>query len=182
MDPIAVIHRFYAPGCRAAEILIHHGRQVAGKAMAIAGNLADRHPDTAFIEQAALLHDIGMGLTRAPSLGCTGIHPYICHGYLGRNLLESIGLERHGRVCERHVGLGLSVAEIDRQKLPLPRRDMRPRTLEEKIVCFADKFFSKTGDNPTEKPIEAVLESLRPLGGGSIGRFLSLAGLLRYEL
>jgi len=43
------------------------------------------------------------------------------------------------------------------------------------------KFFSKTGDNPTEKSIEAILESLRPLGGDLVDRFLSLAGLLRYE-
>jgi len=53
-----------------------------------------------FIEEAALLHDIGIFNTNLPKIGCYGRHPYISHGYLGRELLENEGLAAHALVCE----------------------------------------------------------------------------------
>ena len=42
------------------------------------------------------------------------------------------------------MGAGLSIADIEKHNFPIPKRDMMPTTIEEKIICFADKFFQKT--------------------------------------
>lgn len=146
MDPMAIIDKYYPPESPLNRILVDHSRQVAEKSLEIARTIADPDLDLLFIEQAALLHDIGIFLTASPKLGCTGDAPYVCHGYLGRELLDNEGLDpAYGRVAERHTGAGLSLETIHRHKLPLPRRDMVPVTPAEKIICCADKFFSKTG-------------------------------------
>ena len=54
------------------------------------------------------------------------------------------GYPQHARVCERHTGAGLTKREIIEQELPLPQQDFLPETTEEKLICYADKFFSKT--------------------------------------
>lgn len=165
MDPFEIIRKYYYPGSLAYEILVGHSRMVAKKSLETAKNLKHLNPDMSFIEEAAMLHDIGIFLTDEPRLGCFGDEEYICHGYLGRELLEREGLPAHALVCERHVGVGLSISDIEKQKLPLPMRDMLPFSLEEKIICFADKFFSKRIDAlHIEKPIEEVRESIRKYG------------------
>ncbi len=54
------------------------------------------------------------------------------------------GYPRHALVCERHTGAGLSLEGIIAQDLPVPHREMVPVSLEEQVICFADKFYSKT--------------------------------------
>jgi uncharacterized protein len=155
-------------------MLLLHGRAVAAKALRIANLLPELTPDVTFIEEAALIHDIGIFLTRTPNLGCTGVHPYVSHGYLGRELLEKKGLFRHALVCERHVGVGISAADIQHEHLPLPHRDMRPVSIEEEIICYADKFFSKSNtDNGKEKTVEEIIGELAPYGIDKTDRFLS---------
>jgi uncharacterized protein len=143
-------------------ILLHHSRMVANKAVAIARNLNHHQPvDITFVEEAALLHDIGIHLTDAPQIGCHGEHPYLMHGILGREILEREGLPRHALVCERHIGIGLSRADIIDQDLPLPKRDMRPLSIEEKIITYADLFFSKSAKHgPKERSLEVVRQRL----------------------
>ncbi len=174
MDPVAIIERFYTPGSASHRILLEHGRLVAEKALAAAARVLHLHPDLAFVESAAMLHDIGIFLTDSPGLDCSGKEPYIRHGVLGRGLLDGIGLPRHGLVCERHVGAGISAEDIRRHRLPLPVRDMQPLSIEEQIICFADKFFSKNGNGhpPREKPVDRILDGLRPYGAEKIERFL----------
>jgi uncharacterized protein len=173
MDPVEIIGRHYAPASKSHRILLEHGRLVAEKALAAAARVPHLAPDLAFVESAALLHDIGIFLTDSPALDCHGREPYIRHGILGREILEALGLPRHGLVCERHVGVGISAEDIRRFNLPLPVRDMRPVTVEEQIICYADKFFSKNGsDTPREKSIAEILESLTPYGSDKVERFL----------
>jgi uncharacterized protein len=159
MDPFRLIEKFYPAGTESHRILLRHSIRVAGKAGEIAGRLAVEGVDVDFVHEAALLHDIGMLFTDAPEIGCHGSLPYLCHGYKGRELLESEGLPRHALVCDRHIGIGLSASEIVTQKLPLPVRDMLPLTVEERIVTYADLFFSK---NPTENDCERSVEKVRP--------------------
>lgn len=174
MDPIAIIREFYAPGSGAFDMLVKHGSQVAEKALAAAERVAHSNPDMAFIEEAAMLHDIGIFLTRAPALGCTGDKPYVCHGVLGRGLLEEKALPRHALVCERHVGAGISADDIRRAGLPLPHRDMLPITLEEELICYADKFFSKsTNGNGEEKPLDKILRELSNHGEDKAEKFMA---------
>jgi len=172
LNPVEIIAEFYDTGSVAYKLLLNHGRQVAEKALQAAARVPHLKPDTTFIREAAMLHDIGIFMTNTPGLGCTGAHPYVCHGYLGRNLLEQRGFPRHARVCERHVGAGISVADIECQRLPLPLRDMQPVTIEEQIICYADKFFSK---NPQacdrEYPLEEILTGLKKFGPDKADRF-----------
>jgi len=172
LDVDAVLREYYPPGSTIYATLKRHGAQVAAKALAIADRPGFEDVDKGFLFEAALLHDIGIGMTDTPVLGCHGRHPYIRHGVLGRELLEDHGLPRHALVCERHVGVGLSVRDIEEQQLPLPARDMRPRTIEEEIICYADKFFSKNGTYG-EKPRTAaeVAALLGRYGPAPVRRF-----------
>ncbi|UCF93326.1 MAG: phosphohydrolase [Desulfobacterales bacterium] len=172
MNPIDIIAKFYNKDTKAFRILVEHGRQVAVKALEAAKQVPGLNPDLGFIERAAMLHDIGIFQTAAPELGCHGPHPYICHGVLGRALLEKIGLPDDALVCERHVGVGLSAGDIRREGLPLPERDMLPVSVEEQIICYADKFFSKNGDaDGREKTVEKITRSLEPYGPDKVQRF-----------
>lgn len=168
MNPEDLLAKYFP--AEALPLFLTHSRLVARKAVLTAGN----HPaaselDIGFIEEAAMLHDIGVALTSAPGLGCHGKAPYILHGIIGREILEREGLPRHGLVCERHIGVGLTVADIRGQNLPLPLRDMVPVTTEEKIVAFADLFFSKKPDILTvEKPLEQVKRELARFGPGKV--------------
>ena len=87
IDPFQIIEKFYAPGTRVYDILVNHGRIVADKSLDIARRLPHLNPDLEFIETAAMLHDIGIFLTRSESIGCFGKASYVCHGYLGREHL-----------------------------------------------------------------------------------------------
>jgi uncharacterized protein len=180
MNPLEVIAEFYEPGSRSHQILIKHGQQVADKAVEAAMRVSHLKPDLNFIKEAAMLHDIGIFETDSPDLGCTGKHPYVCHGYLGRKILENKGLPMHGLVCERHVGAGISSEDIKRYHLPLPQRDMVPISIEEQIVCYADKFYSKNGKTGgDEKSVEDILSALCRYGPEKAARFQSWMRLFK---
>lgn len=84
--------------------------------------------------------------------------------------MRAEGFPRHALVCERHTGTGLSLQMIEEQQLPLPHQDFRPVSLEEQLICFADKFFSKTKLD-REKPIEKIKKSLSKYGEETIRQF-----------
>ena len=180
MDPIEIIAEFYPSGTQTYNILVQHGKQVADKAISAAKNVPQLNPDLKFIWEAAMLHDIGIFLTHTPELGCTGEYPYVCHGYLGREILESKGLLKHALVCERHVGVGITVEDIKRYNLPLPQYDMVPISIEEQVICFADKFFSKNGDPMVnEKSVEDILCRLERYGSDKVMIFQSWVRLFK---
>jgi uncharacterized protein len=172
MNPLEIIAEFYEPGSESFQILVKHGQQVADKAIDVAKRVPHLKPNFNFINEAAMLHDVGIFETNTPELGCSGKHPYVCHGYLGREILEKKGLSRHALVCERHVGIGITAEEIKLNHLPLPQRDMIPISIEEQIICFADKFFSKNGEmDRCEKSVEDILNTLQRYGPEKIIRF-----------
>ncbi len=172
IEPLRIIGDYYLPGSATYDMLARHGEQVAAKALAVAEHLSSTVVDKTFLQEAAMLHDIGIFLTATPALGCHGAHPYICHGTLGRELLEGRGLDRHALVCERHVGVGLSAEDIRRQQLPLPVRDMRPLSIEEEIICYADKFYSKNDrQKPAVRTTAEIVAMLRRYGEPPAQRF-----------
>jgi uncharacterized protein len=171
MIPLDIIKKHYEEHPEALKFLLEHSRQVARRAVEVAMRVRHMGPDVRFVEEAAMLHDIGIFRTRAPMLGCHGGHPYICHGTIGRALLEEEGYPLHALVCERHVGVGLTVQDIMKNSFPLPERDMTPQTLEEKIVCYADKFFSKDGDPLVEKPLDVVRGQIEAYGPEKLAVF-----------
>ena len=170
MNPIEIIDKYYQEGSELRHILLTPSRSVADKAVQI----ADRHPelqaDRTFLYEAAMLHDIGIFLTDADGICCFGDKPYICHGYLGADLMRAEGYPRHALVCERHTGAGLSLEQIVAQNLPVPHREMVPVSIEEQIVCFADKFYSKTKLDK-EKTVEKARKSLERYGEAGLKRF-----------
>lgn len=179
INAIDIIKTLYSPGRRTYDLLVRHSAAVTQKALDIAQGLSDLKPDLEFISQAAMLHDIGIGRTRTPELGCRGSYPYVCHGVIGRRLLEEHGLYMHAMVCERHVGVGLYAEEIERLNLPIPARDMLPLSIEEKIICYADKFFSKAnGADGREKDVSEIMKGLRRYGMDKSLRFQRLHQLL----
>ena len=173
---------------KAKEILLIHSRQVAEKAVSI----VDAHPewklDRDFVYAAAMLHDIGIIRCDAPGIHCHGTEPYIRHGVIGATLLTSLkgrdltaanpkspfkgfcppqtgepkgvirplDLEGLSRVCARHTGTGLPGLE--------------PETLEEQIICYADKFFSKTKLDK-EKTFDEACRSLMKFGEKGVRKF-----------
>ncbi|MGL5318583.1 MAG: HD domain-containing protein [Bacteroidales bacterium] len=169
-DVIQIIERYYEEGTPLYECLIGHSRQVAEMALEI----ADRHPelqlDKVFLYEAAMLHDIGITFTNAPSIFCLGSEPYIRHGVLGADLLRNEGLDAYARVAERHTGTGLTAEVIRQQNLPLPLRNFEPETMEEQVICFADKFFSKTTPGVRKTP-QRVEECLTKYGAHPVEKY-----------
>ena len=170
MDPIKIIEKYYPVESDAYRILVDHSRSVADKALAIARMHPEMHLDLTFIEEAAMLHDIGIFRCNAPSIDCHGKADYICHGYLGAELMRAEGYPQHALVCERHTGTGLSMEMIELMKWPIPHRDMLPVSLEEQLICFADKFYSKTKLGK-EKSVDKIRISLSRYGSDTAARF-----------
>lgn len=168
MDVNEIIDRYYPQDDELKDIYMTHARAVSDFAL----SLAHRHPELAldeqFIHEAAMLHDIGIFLTDAPRIHCHGTEQYLCHGYLGAQLLRSLGYERHARVCERHTGTGLTKEVILQNGWNLPARDFLPETLEEQLICFADKFFSKTKFLDHPRTFEQVVESMAKISTESV--------------
>ena len=169
-NPLEIIQKYYPKESEAYKILVKHSRSVADKAI----HIGCMHPELAFdlqfVEEAAMLHDIGVFLCDAPEIDCFGEALYICHGYLGAELLRKEGLPRHALVCERHTGTGLSLEMIKHHDFPVPHRDMRPQSIEEQLICYADKFFSKTHLDK-EKPVEKIRKSIAKYDTESVMQF-----------
>ena len=184
MDYQAIIDHFYGTADSELKcLLMVHSRAVADKALRICDGHPELHLDCGFVEAAAMLHDIGIIQCDAPGIFCHGSQPYICHGIMGAKMIHEYSglsepsdwLDAIARVCQRHTGAGITRAEIMEQQLPLPLSDdgsepYMPETMEEKLVCYADKFFSKTRLDQ-EKSLEHVERSLAKFGDAGLIRF-----------
>jgi uncharacterized protein len=170
MNPAAIIEKYYNPLSDTYKILMDHSCSVAGKALSIASLHREMNIDRKFVEEAAMLHDIGIIYCDAPKIACTGTEPYIRHGILGAELMRKEGFPRHALVCERHTGTGIYSENVEKQNLPLPVKDYYPVSFEEQLICFADKFFSKTNLGK-EKEIDKIRSSLYKYGEDAVLRF-----------
>jgi uncharacterized protein len=172
MDPWDIIKKYYKSGSQSYHHLTTHSQAVASKALDIARNCPHK-VNIDFIHDAAMLHDIGIFMTYAPQIGCHGSHSYICHGWMGGKILRQEKHPKLARACERHIGVGLEISDIKEQKLPLPLKDMSPKTKEEEIVSLADLFFSKNSSSPTvEKNIDDIKTGLEKFGQHKKEKFL----------
>ena len=172
MDYQSIIDKYYPSENELRRILLIHSRQVADRCMKIAKHHPELKLDVEFLEEAAMLHDIGIFRCDAPGIQCFGSEPYICHGVIGGQILREEGWLRHALVCERHTGTGLSREQIEKQGLPLSLDGIyEPEALEEQVVCYADKFYSKTHLERERSVVEAV-QSLEKFGEKGVKRFL----------
>ena len=172
MNYKSLIEKYYPEDDALRRLLLKHSRQVADRCLLIAKNHPELHADVPFLEEAAMLHDIGIRWCHAPSIFCTGDEHYIRHGLIGGELLRREGYERHARVCERHTGTGITREQIERQQLPLPLADYEPETIEEQMVCYADKFYSKSHPDRI-LTVEQAAQSLEKFGHEGVKNFLS---------
>lgn len=178
MNVDKIINKYYGENAALRRILLLHSEKVAEMAVRIIDE--KRLPlDRQFVYDAAMLHDIGIVMCDAPGIECYGTEPYIRHGVCGgeilrryakENGLSAESIEPYARVCERHTGAGLTMRDIAEQNLPLPVIDLLPETDEEKLICYADKFFSKTHPED-EKPLDRVLRSMQKFGDDTVARF-----------
>lgn len=170
MNPIAVIEKFYRPETELYRILMKHSTDVAEYACRLAQKYGSE-ANIDFVYEAAMLHDIGIFLTNAPSICCSGESGYIYHGILGAELLRREGLLEHALVAERHTGTGIYPEEIASRGLDFPPdRIYYPISLEEQLICYADLFFSKTKlEGP--KNVEQIRRSVSKWGEESLARF-----------
>ena len=170
MDCNKIIDKYYVDCPELKNILLTHSTAVRDRAL----HIVDAHPelgaDRAFVAEAAMLHDIGIIFCNAPKIYCFGTHHYIEHGYLGAELLRKEGLPRHANVAERHTGTGLTLDEVQTNGWPIPLQDYSPRTIEEQIICYADKFYSKSHID-IELSIDKVRASVWKYGADSVKRF-----------
>ena len=91
MDYMAIINKYYPEDNDCKRILVKHSRMVADFALEIVERNPQLALDAQFVEEAAMLHDIGIFLTSAPDIGCRGEAQYICHGFLGAEILRKEG-------------------------------------------------------------------------------------------
>lgn len=161
------------------DIYMKHACQVADMAVALNENAA-LGLDPEMVRGAAMLHDIGICRTKAPGIHCHGEEPYIRHGIIGAEILRGEGApEEWIRVAETHTGTGLTEEDIIQQQLPLPARDFMPETLLEKLVCYADKFYSKSG-TMEKRTVAKARAALARHGGDSLIRFDAMHRLFGY--
>lgn len=181
VDYRTLIDKYYATSPELQNILLAHSMQVRDRALKI----VDAHPewtesgevDRDFVEEAAMLHDIGIIYCNAPKIFCVGTHTYIEHGYLGAELLRKEGLPKHALVAERHTGTGITMDQVIREHLPIPIRDYCPISLEEKIVCYADKFYSK-GHIGDTVDIKKIRQQIWKYGHDAIVRWDTLVAIM----
>ena len=160
-----IIEKYYPKDSALWYIYMAHANSVTSLVLKIAADNPQLKMDEKFLEYGGMLHDIGIYMTNAPEIECYGSFPYLAHGYLGRELLEKEGLPHVAPVCERHIGVGISLDDIQKHNLPLPLRDMTPRTPEERLICYADKFYSKSArDLSRPKPLKMVRKAIRKYG------------------
>ena len=177
MDCISFIDKYYHDSPDLKEVLVTHSRQVRDRALYVASLHPGWSLDLQFIEEAAMLHDIGIFYCHAPNIHCHGTHKYIEHGYLGAELLRQEGLPKHALVAERHTGSGITMEQVIQEDLPIPVQDYLPITLEEKIICYADKFYSK-GHLGEEVPVSKIRLNMWKYGQDAIRRWDELVKLM----
>lgn len=189
-EALEIFDFFYPEKDDLRNSLFLHSCQVQKKALEILDSLPEeekKEMDRNLVECGAFLHDIGVKMCYAPDIHCTGKAHYLRHGLLGAQMLREYGknhameLEKYALICERHTGSGLTAEEIREQALPLPDRDLLPESREEKLICLADKFFSKSG-SMTEKSMEKVYKSMARHGKEPLARFLELCRLFHIEV
>ena len=157
------LHRKYGSN----ERIIKHCETVARVARVLAEEFDRRGQDVDVkaVVAAAMLHDIGRSRTHT-----------VRHGVEGAEMAENEGADRKVvEIIRRHVGAGISPEEA--KTLGLPDLDYVPRTLEERIVCFADKMV----DGDQVRPFEGEVNRFT-IKNHDVVRLLALRRRLEEEL
>lgn len=128
--------------------VLKHCELVSAKAFELASKIA-KHTriDMELCRVGGLLHDIG----RVKSYS-------IDHGVIGAEMLKDHPIL--ARIAESHIGGGIDKEEAERVGLPV--KDYAPISIEEKVVCYADKLVQ--GDRYADDISEEVVKLEKKLG------------------
>lgn len=142
--------------------VIDHSLAVRDVSVEIAREIQEsgREVDIDLVEVGALLHDVGRSKTHEVS-----------HCIKGAKILGERGLDRFAGFAEDHVGAGITAEES--RELGLPAGDHIPRSVEEKIVTYADNLIR----GPQRITFQEALDEFRKELGSdhpSLDRFLVL--------
>lgn len=131
-------------GC--SKRVINHCKAVSDLAVKFANSCQQNgvKVEIELVEVGALLHDIGRSKTHN-----------VNHGIIGMEIAQSLNLPQSViSIIERHVGGGITADEA--KKLGWPVKNYLPTTLEEKIVCYADKLIEGRKVVPIEKTLTSL--------------------------
>ena len=186
-----IIGKYYPSDDNLRRLLLHHSRQVAERVEKIVRRHPEWEVDSSFLEDAAMLHDVGIFRCDAPGIHCHGNAPYLHHGILGAEILRHEAenadaslrprYEQLARVCERHTGTGLTAEQLEILDIHVASPDLMPETLEEQIVCYADKFYSKSHPE-RERTVAQTAVSLEKFGHDGVAKFMAWAERFEPEL
>ena len=157
------LHRKYGSNDR----IVRHCQTVTRVVKILAEGLGKRgiSVDTKAVVAAALLHDIGRSRVQT-----------VRHGLEGSEMIEKEGVDKKiVEIVRKHVGAGISAEEA--KALGLPALDYVPKTLEERLVCFADKMVDSDKVRPFEGEVRRFVDK-----GHDVERLLALERGLREQL
>ena len=134
------------------EGIFKHSKAVETLAIHIASQI---ECDIDLVVAGSLLHDIGRSKYPPKSNNA------ILHGVEGAKILKNNGIDqRIISITERHIGAGITVKDIEKQKIPIPKKDYLPTTIEEKIVAYADNCVKYDEILDVDYPISRFYKSL----------------------
>jgi len=143
--------------------VVQHCMEVSKLAYELANESSKKgHPiNLNLVKIGGLLHDIGRSKTHQVDHAAEG-------GEIAKNLKLPIDVIR---IIERHVGAGIPKDES--QKIGLPKKNYMPKTLEEKIVCYADKLIKGKDRMNFREALKEIVDDLGP-NHPAVQRFIDL--------
>ncbi len=119
--------------------VISHSLKVENVALRIAEKISNRghQVDAGLVSLGSLMHDIGRSVTHDMGHGIMG-GKIIRKRDIFESILDPSDREKLARICERHIGAGITEREARRNGLP--DGDYVPQTMEEKILAHADNL------------------------------------------
>lgn len=171
INPLDIIRKYYTLDSLAGQSLLIHSQLVRDKAQ----SLAIRHPemdlDIPFIPRRLPCSTTSGFFSRRPRTSVVSENIPTSATVIWEPIYSARkAFPAHALVCERHTGAGISLEMIKENHLPLPQRDMLPVTLEEKLIAFADKFYSKT-NLTREKKLGKIRAEMAFYGEETAARF-----------
>ena len=165
MDYRKIVDTYFQDNAYGKNIYLIHVTLVTRKALCVGIRSVVGQEPLRFIEEAGMLHDIGCCRVHFSPMRCKGSLPYLCHMTEGEKILIAEGFPRHAGVACTHTGVGMSAEEVRERELPLEERDYIPETIEEKIISYADLFYSKDPEKLFfEKTPDQVREQMSVFG------------------
>ena len=145
INPIQLLDKYYKDYAKLKEVLLAHGKSIYEMSKEISSLHPEYHINLPFMYEASYLHDIGIYKTNVNKIGCFGTEVYLMHGIIGGEIMRKEGYLDLAHACERHTGSGLDSNDLKKIGYEPPeKRIYIPQTIEEKLLCYCDKFFSKS--------------------------------------